>query len=184
MKRILIITFLLSLMLNAAWSQENMLTLTGGYAWASLEESDSSPTGFRINGIYEFNPNEGNFSHGLSIGYIGTKSDSAGVTGVEYKLNNWPIYYAPKVMFGNGDKFKAFVRGALGMHFSGYKRTTNLLEVSSNDSGFYGGLAAGLMIFVKENVFLNAEYEWAYLSNSFYQNGFMNTANFGIGFKF
>lgn len=184
MKRISTILIIVFITSATAWAQENMLTITGGYAWASLEESDTKPTGFRINGIYEFNPSEGNFSHGLSIGYIGTKSDSAGVSGVEYKLNNWPIYYAPKIMFGKGDKIKAFARGALGMHFSGYKRTTELLTISTNDTGFYGGIAVGLMVFVKENVFLNAEYEWAYLSNSFYQNGFMNSANFGLGFRF
>ena len=30
-------------------------------------------------------------------------------------------------------------------------------------------------------MFLNLEYEWAYISNSFYGNGFMNTANYGLG---
>ena len=86
-------------------------------------------------------------------------------------------------MFGKG-KFKFYVKGALGMHFSTYKRTATAVESKTSDMGFYGGASLGAMIFVKENIFLNAEYEWAYLSNSFYTDGFLNTANFGLGFKF
>jgi hypothetical protein len=40
------------------------------------------------------------------------------------------------------------------------------------------------MIFLKENIFINAEYEIAWASNSWYKDGWMNTAMGGIGFKF
>ena len=167
-----------------AWSQETLLTLTGGYAWANFEDTDAKASGWRINGLYEFNPSEGKFSHGFSIGYISTKSDSAGVQGVEYKLNTLPMYYAPKVMFGSG-KVKAFVKGALGAHLSYYKRTGGSGgEIKTNDAGFYGGVSVGAMIFVSEKTFLNAEYEWAWMSNTYVRDGFMNSALFGIGMRF
>ena len=183
MKRLLIISSLLLFTLSAAWSQENLMTLTGGYAWLNPEETDADASGYRINFTYEFNPNEGKFAHGLSIGYIGTTVDSAGVQGAEYKLNSWPIYYAPRIMFGEG-KFKPFVKGALGMHFSNYKRTGVGSEIKTTDSGFFGGASVGAMINIKENVFIIGEYEWAYMSNSWYGNGYMNSANFGLGFRF
>ena len=183
MKRISTILTIVLFAITSAWSQENMLTISGGWAFANLEEADVNTSGYRINGLYEFNPNEGKFSHGFSIGYIGTTSDSAGVAGVEYKLNTWPIYYAPKLIFGSG-KFKPFVKGALGMHFSGYKRVSDVGEISTNDTGFFGGASVGAMLNLSESMFLSFEYEWAYMSNSFYQNGFMNSANLGLGFKF
>ena len=40
------------------------------------------------------------------------------------------------------------------------------------------------MVFFKENIFINAEYEIAWASNSLYKDGWMNTAMGGIGFKF
>lgn len=168
------------------FSQESMVTLSGGYAFANIEEVETGSSGFRINGLYEFNPNGGKIAHGLSFGYIGT-SATATINSNEtadYQLNSWPIYYAPKFMFG-GEKFKGFVKGALGIHFSGYKRTGVAGgELDTNDTGFYGGASLGAMYLLSEKMFLNLEYEWAYLSNSWYRDGFMNSAMLGLGFRF
>ena len=176
---------ILALASTIAFSQENLVTLSGGYAWANLNEVDAKATGFRINGLYEFNKGEGKVAHGVGVGYISTKATDetlSSVESVEYKLNNWPIYYAPKVMFGN--KAKVFIKGAVGLHLSNYKRTGFLAEISSVDMGFYGGLGAGVMISLGEKLFINAEYEWAYLSNYYYEGGFMNSAMGGIGMRF
>jgi len=40
------------------------------------------------------------------------------------------------------------------------------------------------MFFLKENIFINAEYEIAWASNFGYKDGWINTAGGGIGFKF
>jgi hypothetical protein len=165
----------------AVWAQENSFTLSGGYVFSNLEETDSGANGYRFNATYEFNPNQGIFSHGFTIGYIHTSA--SGLQNAEYKLNNVPIYYAPKATFGKG-KAKVFVKGALGTHVSFYKREGGAGDLKTNDMGFYGGAAAGFIFNLNEKVFLNAEYEWAYLSNSWYRDGFVNTAMAGIGFKF
>jgi len=167
-----------------AWSQENRFTLSGGFAFANLEDIDADATGFRINGLYEYNPGGGKLAHGFSIGYIGTNATETGTRGnSDYKINSWPIYYAPKLMLGNGSA-QGFIKGALGMQFSGLKRTGSLGELSDNDFGFYGGASVGFMKSFGEKTFINLEYEWAYLSNSFYKDGFMNSAMLGIGVKF
>jgi hypothetical protein len=166
-----------------ALAQENMVTVSGGYSFANIEDSDTKGTGWRINGLYEMNPMGGKFAHGIAIGYINlsaTKTvDQKTVTRTTGSL---PVYYAPKVMFGN-DKIKAFIKGALGMQYAWLKRESNV-EVNSSDFGFYGGGGAGIMIFIKENVFINGEYEIAWASNSWYKDGWINTASGGIGFKF
>jgi hypothetical protein len=175
----------LSLMTTWGWAQENNLTLSFGYAFANPEASDENADGFRINGLYEFNPNQGKVAHGFNIGYVLTKYSQEGQVGLEeFSIRSWPIYYAPKLMLGNSDKFKFFLKAALGMHFSKYKTDRTAVDVETADAGFYGGAGLGGMLFLKENIFLNLEYEWAYMSNSYYDNGFLNTAQLGAGFRF
>ncbi|TFH38633.1 MAG: hypothetical protein E4G95_03100, partial [Bacteroidia bacterium] len=109
-----------------------------------------------------------------------TEGTGSGAT--DYKINSFPIYYAPKYMFGK-EKLKLFIKGVVGMQFSGLKRE-GFLNLSDNDFGFYGGGGAGAMIFVRENIFINVEYEIAWASNSYYKDGWINTAGGGIGMKF
>jgi len=183
MKKYVLFLFLVVFSIKG-FSQENMVTLSGGYSFATIEDTDIKATGFRINGLYEFNPMGGMFAHGIAFGYIGL-SATEGILGsqsVDYKINSFPLYYAPKVMFGN-EKVKAFVKGALGMQFAGLKKE-GLVNLSDSDFGFYGGGGAGFMFFIKDNIFINGEYEIAWASNSWYKDGWMNSAMGGIGFKF
>jgi hypothetical protein len=164
-------------------SQENMATLSAGYSFANIEDTDVKGTGWRINGLYEFNPVEGIFAHGISFGYISlSASEGIGQQTIDISVNSFPVYYAPKVMLGN-DRLKAFIKGAFGMQFA-YLKKMGFIESSDVDFGFYGGGGAGIMVFLKENIFINAEYEIAYASNSWYKDGWMNSAMAGIGFKF
>jgi hypothetical protein len=179
MKRNLILLPILFLSLSA-WAQENAFTLGGGYAFATVEDSDTKLSGYRINGLYEFNPAGGKVAHGFSIGYIGMSGSEGNQ---DIKVNSLPIYYAPKFLFGS-DKAKGFLKGALGMQFSSLKREGPLLDLSDSDFGFYGGFGAGGMYLVNEKVFLSAEYEIAWLSNGYYNDGWVNSINAGVGFKF
>jgi hypothetical protein len=170
-----------------AWSQKtDVLTLSGGYTFANVEDYDTSATGWRINLLYEMNPKGAPLAHGASIGYfsLSAKGAATGTGGqqAEYTISTLPIYYAPKYMFG-AENFKAFVKGAVGIQMSWLSRTGGVAEISSNDFGFYGGAGAGLMLMLSEDMFVNAEYEWAYLSNSYYKDGFMNSIMGGIGFR-
>jgi hypothetical protein len=182
MKKNILITLLVFASIQV-FSQQNIITISGGYSFANIEDTDLKGTGYRINGLFEFNPMEGKVAHGISFGYIGLKAEETiGQTVQSYTINSFPLYYAPKVMFGN-DKLKVFIKGALGMQFAGLKKE-GIVSLSDNDLGFYGGGGAGVMLFLKSNIFINAEYEIAWASNSWYKDGWMNTAGGGIGFKF
>ena len=164
MKKQIFILFLI-LVSFKAFSQENMVTISGGYSFANIEDSDNKGTGWRINGLYEFNPLGSKIAHGFSFGYISlSATEGVGVKEIKSTIHSFPLYYAPKVMFGN-EKIKAFIKGALGTQFASIKRE-GLVNLSDNDFGFYGGGGAGIMIFLKENIFINAEYEIAWASNS------------------
>jgi hypothetical protein len=166
-----------------ALAQENMVTISGGYAFANIEDIDTKGTGFRINGSYEFNTMGGRFAHGVSTGYIHlSATDDAGLQKNSSTINSFPVYYAPKVIFGS-DKFKFFVKGALGLQFAHFEKK-GTITLSDNDMGFYGGGGAGFLFFINEKIFINVEYEIAWASNSSYKDGWMNSAMGGIGFKF
>ena len=180
-KQILIIVLVLFSL--KAFCQENSLTLSSGYSFATIEDSGIKTTGFRIMGTYEFNPAGGKFAHGFSFGYTGLKgTDGVGLQEIKYTVNSFPIYYTPKIMLGNG-KVKGFIKGVLGSQIASLKREGSV-SLSDTDFGFYGGGGAGIMFLVNENIFINAEYEIAWASNSFYKDGWINTAGGGIGFKF
>lgn len=193
LSRILLTCMLLAVAATGTWSQgRNVLTIGGGYSFANIEDIDTDGTGFRINVTYEtYRPGE-SFTHGVGFGYINvgaSRDSSTGLLGaqnftVDYTVSSLPIYYAPKFMFG-GESFKGFVHGALGIQLSFLQRTGSATgDVSSSDFGFYGGAGAGIMLLVSETVFISAEYEWAYLTNSYYRDGFMNSAMAGVGFRF
>ena len=168
----------------AVWAQENMVTLSGGYVFTNLEDVDENANGFRINGLYEYNPKGVCWPtvHHL-VTFVPRHQNTVGAQTTDYTFSNFPIYYAPKVLFGN-ESFKGFVKGALGMHYSDYKRTGALGELDSWDPGFYGGASLGIMKSFNDKMFINVEYEWAYLSNSAYRDGFVNSVIMGFGFRF
>lgn len=175
---------ILSCLTFYVYSQENVVTVSGGYSFANIEDTDTKATGWRINGTYEFNSLGGPWAFGISAGYIGLSAteETVGAGSAEYSIGTIPIYFAPKFLFGN-DKIKGFIKGALGTQNSHLKRTS-IVEVTDSDWGFYGGGSAGINIFLKENIFLNAEYELAWLSNSSYKDGLINSAMLGLGIKF
>jgi hypothetical protein len=185
MKRNLL-TLTLMCLCAIAMAQENSFSVSGGYAFGNIEdaEADAEASGLRINAVFEFSPGATSFSHGFAVGYIGTTADFRSASEeTNYKLNSFPIYYAPKFTIGKGG-LKLFVKGALGTHVTGYTRTGALVETKSTDMGFYGGLGAGVNLNLGEKLFLSAEYEWAYMSNTFYRDGFINSAMGGIGIRF
>jgi len=155
MKKI-ILSLALALAILNVYSQESMITLGGGYSFATIKDYDDPASGFRINGLYEFNLNSGMVAHGLAVGYSNisaTKTISNGK--LTTTVSTVPVYYAPKIMFG-GEKAKAFVKGAVGMQFASLKRE-GVVSLTDSDAGFYGGGGAGGMLFITETIFINAK---------------------------
>lgn len=179
-----IIVLVFTLLFTAAFSQENMITLSGGYVFTNIEDTDLNTTGWRINGLYEYNQAGGHWAHGFSIGYIGLSAESTeSLQTTTYDINTWPFYYAPKYLFG-GENFKGFIKGAAGWQISNFERYGSLATLSDSDTGFVGGGGVGAQYFFNDKIFLSAEYELLWMSNSFYKDGLLNTASLGVGFRF
>lgn len=138
MKKAIVILSVLFISVSS-WAQENSLTLSGGYVFTNIEESDINASGFRINALFDFNPQQGMFSHGFSMGYIHTTaSKTTNAQTTDYRMINLPAYYAPRLTFGK-QSFKVYIKGALGVHFSNYKRTASHTEITDWDAGFLVG---------------------------------------------
>lgn len=173
-----------TLLVTLGYCQENMVTLSGGYTFATIEDTDVKTTGWRINGLYEYNSSGGKWAHGISFGYVSLSGESKELLqSNKYDINSWPIYYAPKYLIGS-KSFKGFIKGAIGWQFSHLERSGTIGSLENNDSGFTGGGGAGLKYDLNEKIFLSAEYELLWLSNSFYNDGWLNTASLGLGIKF
>lgn len=168
-----------------AWSQTDMLSLNYGFEFANIEDVEEQGTGWRISADYEFNPEGGKLVHGVVLGYTSitatyTESNIDGE--IKSKISSYPMYYAPKYFFGNG-KVQAFIKGAAGVQLASIKRE-GAVTFSDTDGGLYLGGGGGLVLFVKDNIFINAEYEIAWVSNNYYRDGLLNSVMIGIGYKF
>lgn len=166
-------------------SQEGTVSLSGGYVLTNLREVKENATGFRINGTYEFMPEGSKVAQGFTICYLNTAASSTEDSQtINYKFTHFPVCYAPKLYFGKGSSVKGFVKCSLGLHYSGYQATSPVKDYSSWDWGFYGGLSGGAMKSFGESFIIFLEYEWAYLSNSYYRDGFVHSFMVGTGYKF
>jgi opacity protein-like surface antigen len=185
MKDILILFFLLVFAFHAT-AQDNTLTLSGGYAFTNIKDADQNADGWRLYGAYEIQPRVGKLVHGFAVSYVHTSTVVTEMSGMDiieskYTIGSIPFYYVPKLLIGEGS-FQGFVKAAIGMQFSNLKRTGTLAEATSKDAGVYAGLGTGVTKKVNDNLFMNLEYEWGYLSNSYYANNFMHSVMLGFGF--
>ena len=169
---------------STAAAKDKFLTISYGDVSTDIEDTDSDTSGWRLNLSYESGAKNGNVLHGFAFGYIETTADvTTPAQTSSYKLKSLPIYYAPKLLFGKS-AFKGFIKGAIGIHFSDYTRTGALGDADTQDTGLYAGASLGAMYTFNEKVFINAEYELAYLSNSYYRDEEVQSAMLGLGFRF
>lgn len=169
---------------SSAAKKDKFLTISYGDVSTDIQDVDTDASGWRLNLAYESGAKNSKVLHGFVLGYIESTADVTTVAQTSsYKLKSLPIYYAPKLLFGKS-AFKGFLKGAIGIHFSDYTRTGSLGDVETQDTGLYAGASLGIMYTFNEKVVINAEYEWDYLSNSYYRDGEMQSAMVGLGFKF
>lgn len=184
MRNYLLITFL-AMFVSQAYAQQNLLSLNGGYVLTDIKNRSDNASGYRLSLVYEIEPAVGNVLHGFSVGFINVKADIVEYSGGQpldynYSITTWPFYYAPKFLIGKGS-LQGFIKGAFGMQFSTLKQTSPTDVFTSTDAGLYGGLGAGGMKRFNSNLIISLEYEWAYLSNSYYNDGFANSIVLGVG---
>lgn len=176
-KLILSLLFLLPFTLYA---QVNSLTVGGGYVFTNIEDTDVNGSGYRVNLLYDYQPVGSAVSYGLHFGYVNVTGSN---TNTDYTVSTLPIAFVPKFYFGDGN-LRAFLKGVIGVQFSDIERAGSSTTITAKDSGIIAGAGAGAKYLLSEKIFLNLDYEFAYLANSFYRDGVMNSISLGVGFNF
>lgn len=169
--------FIILVAATVGYGQENLGILQGGY---SAGNGSAAPTGFKINGTWEFQPTGEKWTMGGSLGYIRLTGTE---TAANFSVSSVPVTFVSRIMFG-GESFKFFVRGQLGTHISTISYSGALVSNSDTQVGMAAGLGGGVMYFTSEKMFLSADYEWLWLSNTFSNSGSIGTASLGVGFRF
>lgn len=175
---VLLIAFALSA--GYADAQENLMVIQGGSATSSGNALNSSLTGFKINGAWEFQPMGDKWTMGGSIGYV---QMSATVTNGTVKVTSIPIAFVARYMVG-GEKFKVFARGSLGTQISTGSYSGTVVNTSDSQWGMSGSIGAGVMYWASDKLFISAEYEFLWLSNAIQNAGSVGCAMGGIGLRF
>ncbi len=178
MKQILV---LFSVMLSqATMAQENIGLLQGGYSMGKGTVTASQPTGFKVNGSWEFQPSGDQWTIGGSLGYLRIAGSESGS---DFSVSSIPVCVVSRLMFGS-ESFMAFVRGQAGTHVSTVSYAGLLVDLSDSQVGMVVGIGGGVMFYASEKTFVSAEYEWLWLSNAFANTGSIGTTALGVGFKF
>jgi hypothetical protein len=171
-----------------------MITVNGGYAFTKIDREQTYSTttalktqGFRTDVLYEFIPEGQPVAYGFLVGYAGLYANESFSSypnqKAEYRIYTIPVAFAPKVFFGSG-RVKAFIKVDIGMQFSGIKRTGIPIEIKANDFGFLLGAGGGGMVNLTDKLFLTLEYNIDWITNGYYQDGWLNSALLGVGMKF
>jgi hypothetical protein len=167
----------------------SLLIMNVGFTMASPEDNDNDLHGNTFSVNYEASNYEGNLAGGVSIGYMITSADSTTASGETVsRLNSvsystFPIILYGRYLFGT-DQFKGYIGAGFGIQFSNVKFYTNNAQVEGTDSGVLIGGMAGINYFFNDKVFVNANYNLSWLSNSYYKDGMIQTITFGLGFQF
>lgn len=182
MKRALLF-LVFSVVSTVAFSQQSNLIFTGGWATVKPEGSNTTVNGYKLGAYWEFPKESNNWTFGGVINYLHFQQPGTGLitSNLSAKYTSLPVSGYAKYLIGKG-KFQGYAKASAGIHYSTEKlEGTNGL--SAHDFGFAFGTGVGAYYHLSEKVFLNADYEFMYQTNGYYNHGMINSVNLGIGFR-
>lgn len=161
------------------WSK--LTTFNGGFASLVGETTGNTLDGYAFDFTYEQINMDGTMSGGIMITYLaGHDGDTENTRRINYA--SLPIMLQGKYFFGS-DMVKGYLQGSAGIQFSWVEYSGPNLLLKDGDSGFAFGLGLGGNFFTDEKIFVNAAYNFSYLTNSFYRDGIVHLFKVGIGFQ-
>jgi len=177
----LLLSITLMITSGGLFAQENIILLQGGPASGN---GSASPTGYRIAAAWEFQPAGEWWTMGASLGMVKLSASQTILSSTStFDVTTIPICFVSRLTFG-GEKVKAFVRGQLGTHISTISYSGSISLASESQWGMAAGISPGVMFWVSPKVFLGADYEWLWISNTFENSGSVGIASGSLGLKF
>jgi hypothetical protein len=183
MKNSLILILLFTVGLPELQAQTSNLILSGGWATVQPEDEDEATNGFKIGVQYEFEVAD-RWLIGGSLSFLSFKSESSGTSAsTQSTYQTWPFTPYAKYRIGKSETIHGYVKGVAGMQISSLKREGQQTEIKDHDVGLAIGPGAGIVVPLSEKLFLVADYEFLYVTNSFYNDGIINQVSLGLGIR-
>jgi outer membrane protein W len=167
----------------AAFSQPGSFILSGGWATAHPDNSNDSFSGYKIGGQWEKTMGINPWAVGAAVNYLHFKESGTGAVNLTKKYYSIPVTFYGKYLIGKDKKLQGYLKAAGGFQFSGIRLENQNSDTKDNDIGFALGTGAGVYYTLSEKMFFNVDYEFLYLTNSWYNNGIVNSVSLGLGFK-
>jgi len=183
--KVLILLMIVSVFATSASAQfktwSKLTSFNGGYALLAGENTGNSLDGYAFDVTFEQVNMDGDMAGGVMIKYLaGHEDDNENDRRINYQ--SIPIMLQGKYLFGS-ESIKGYLQGGVGIQFSRIEYTGPNLLLLDADSGWALGLGLGGYFFTDEKIFINAAYNFSYLTNSFYRDGIVHLVKIGIGFQ-
>ena len=123
----------------------------------------------------------GNWAGGVNFTYLDA-DDSSNPNDVKINYQTFPVTLFGKYLIGP-EKYKGYLSGEIGLHFSRRELSGAEFYTSSRESGSVLGLGLGGYAFIDQKLLINLGYKFMYMNNSYYQDGLVHTLSLGIGFQ-
>jgi len=183
----LLVIATLALSVNTSFAQfkggSGLISASGAYTIFTTEDTDVTINGGGFQLGYEVSNLQGNFAFGGGLGYLVGSED---IDDGQIRFSTLPFWLYGKFLFGP-EKVKFFIPLALGYQISERQISGNVFTIQDTyrnwDSGISLGTGIGVNYYFSEKVCGIASYNFQFLNNKFYKEGFAHVFNIGIGFQ-
>lgn len=158
-----------------------LFSMSLGTAIVKNKINDHSINGYNLMVALEKMTMEGNSAIGFNFGIIRAEDKyNIGDSVVDYTITSHPALLSMRYMFGS-EKFKGYAGVGLGIHISRLDQAEDIVERITKPAA---NIPIGFMWIFNEGIYVNVNYAFNYLADSFYTNDLAHTISLGIGIQF
>lgn len=179
---VLSLIFILQVSAQAQFKARNRLILfNGSLGLVKSDETGNKFSSYMFSFYYEQIMINTRTVWGVSIGYLNGQDKADTPESRKVNFQTIPFMFYAKHLFGSG-RVRGYAKGGLGLHSSKIEFVGPETLVTDWDAGLLLGAGAGIYVALDENIFINLNYDFTWLDNSYYQDGLAHFFNLGLGF--
>lgn len=158
-----------------------LFTMNLGPAIIKNKTNDNNLNGYNLSLNLEKMTMEGTSAIGVSLGIIRSEAEyEIKDTVATYTITSHPALLSMKYIFGS-EKLKGYAGVGFGVHFSKLNQGEEFIETITEPAV---NIPIGFMWVFNEGIYLNVNYTFNYLAQSFYTNDLAHTISLGVGIQF
>jgi len=157
-----------------------LFSMSLGTAIVKNKINDHSSNGYNLMVALEKMTMEGNSAIGFNFGIIRAEDKfNSGDSAVDYTITSHPALLSMRYMFGS-EKFKGYAGVGLGIHISRLDLSDDIVDKITKPAA---NIPIGFMWIFNEGIYLNVNYAFNYLADSYFTNDLAHTFSLGIGIQ-